>query len=87
MSFDTTSNPTAKVKQPTFGNIPLNTSAKSKRGNQKFFDSAEWAMQQDYIKHHGQCGNPKQGPPPTVNKQIYSSALPVNNLDESPIVV
>ena len=34
------------AKQPTFGNLQINAEAKGKRCNQKFFDSAEWAMQQ-----------------------------------------
>lgn len=37
---------TAASKQPTFGNLQINMAAKSKRGNTKFFDSAEWVMQQ-----------------------------------------
>ena len=36
----------SSAKQPTFGNLQINMAAKAKRGNTKFFDSAEWAMQQ-----------------------------------------
>ena len=87
MSSDTPVNPQPKVKQPTFGNLPINTSAKAKRGNQKFFDSAEWAMQQEYLKQHKQNPDLSQKEQPTVTKQVYTSAIPSNNNDKSPIVV
>ena len=80
-------NTTPKVKQPTFGNIPLDSGARSKRANQKFFDSAEWAMQQEYLRKNGQLPNTKGNQSKIPCSQIDYAVLENNNSTQSPIVV